>query len=183
MPLYRRIYTPGQMQFITASTYRRTPLFLSGGFCRCFAQRLEELRRAEHFRLAGWVLMPDHFHLLIRPEPAQAVPLIMKALKEETARRILKILRQNLHHPWCCKTLARLQLPSTVHHQSHFRLWQRRFYPFNIFTEKKFQEKLDYMHDNPVKAGLVNSPGEWPWSSWRFYYLEDATILGMDRLE
>lgn len=183
MPLYRRIYTPGQMQFITASTYRRTPLFLSGRFCRCFVQRLEEVRREEHFRLAGWVLMPDHFHLLIRPEPAQAVPLIMKALKEETARRILKILRQNLHHPWCCKTLTRLQLPSSVHDQSNFRLWQRRFYPFNIFTEKKFQEKLDYMHVNPVKAGLVSSPGEWPWSSWRFYYLEDATILRMDRLE
>ena len=182
MPLYHRVYTPGQAQFITASTYRRTPLFLSERFCRCFVQRLKEVRREGHFLLAGWVLMPDHFHLLIRPEPAEAVPLIVKALKEETAKRILKTLRQNPQHPWCRKVLARLQLPSTVHDESHFRLWQRRFYPFNIFTEKKFQEKLDYMHHNPVTRGLVGSPGEWPWSSWRFYYREDATLLRMDRL-
>ncbi|MGA2986224.1 MAG: hypothetical protein ABSG32_20660 [Terriglobia bacterium] len=107
----------------------------------------------------------------------------MKSLKEETAKSILKTLRQNLHHSWCRRMLSRLLLPSTVHDESHFRLWQRRSYPFNIFTEKKFQEKLDYMHNNPVTAGLVSSPAQWPWSSWRFYYLEDASILRMDRLD
>ena len=76
VPLYHRVYTPGQVQFITASTYRRTPVFRSERFCRCFVQRLDEVRRDEHFRLADWVLMPDHFHLLIRPEPDKALPLI-----------------------------------------------------------------------------------------------------------
>jgi hypothetical protein len=71
--------------------------------------------------------------------------------------------------------------PSTVHDESHYRLWQRRFYPFNVYSDKKFQEKLDYMHNNPVERRLVSSPSEWPWSSWRFYYLEDASILRMDR--
>ena len=182
MPLYHRIYTPGQVQFITTSTYRRAPLFFSERFCRAFVQRLEEVRQEWHFRLAGWALMPDHFHLLIRPEPAETVPLMIKGLKEETAKRILKTLRQNLHHPWCRKMLGRLQLPPTVHDESHYRLWQRRFYPFNIFTEKKFQEKFDYVHNNPVTRGLVISPDQWPWSSWRFYCLEDASVLRMDRL-
>jgi putative transposase len=63
-----------------------------------------------------------------------------------------------------------------------YRLWQRRSYPFNVFSEHKYQEKLDYMHNNPVTRGLVSSPGDWPWSSWRFYYLQDASILRMDRL-
>ena len=40
---------------------------------------------------------------------------------------------------------------------------------------------LDYMHNNPVTRGLVNSPEDWPWSSWRFYYLKDASILRMGR--
>ncbi|MGH9440276.1 MAG: REP-associated tyrosine transposase [Terriglobia bacterium] len=182
MPLYHRFYCPGELQFLTASTYRRTPLFRSERFRRYFVQRLEEVREATHFLLAGWVLMPEHFHLLIRPGPAETTPAIMKALKEASATRILKTLRGNAEHPWCRGTLARLRLPPTVHDESHYRLWQRRFYPFNVFSEKKFQEKLDYMHNNPVVRGLVSSPGDWPWSSWRFYYLGDSSMLRMDRL-
>ena len=182
MPLYHRVDTPGQLQFITASTYRRTQLFLSDKFRRCFVQRLEEVRGELHFLLVGWVLMPEHFHILIRPQPADTTPLVMKGLKEESAKRIIKILRQNLQYPWCRKTLDGLRLPPTVHDESHYRLWQRRFYPFNVFSEHKYQEKLDSMHNNPVTRGLASSPGDWPWSSWRYYYMEDASILRMDRL-
>jgi len=183
MPFYKRTYSPGQLQFITTSTYRRAPLFLSERFCRCFVQRIEEVRQELKFLLLGWVLMPDHFHLLLKPEPAETTPLILKELKEETAERIIKMLRENPQHPWCRKMLTRLRLPPTVHDESHYRLWQRRFYPFNVFSEKKRQEKLNYMHNNPVKRGLVSAPGDWPWSSWRFYFLQDASILRMDRLQ
>ena len=78
--------------------------------------------------------------------------------------------------------LARLRLPPTVHDESHYRVWQRRFYPFNVYSEKKRLEKLDYMHNNPVQRGLVSSPGDWAWSSWRFYFLQDASLLAMDRV-
>ena len=182
MPLYKRSYSPGQLQFITTSTYRRARLFLSERFCRCFVRRLERLRQEMKFLLIGWVLMPDHFHLLLKPEAAETTPLIVKGLKEQTATRILKTLRENPQYPWCQKMLARLRLPPTVHDESHYRVWQRRFYPFNVYSEKKRLEKLNYMHHNPVKRGLVSSPGDWPWSSWRFYFLQDTSILAMDRL-
>ena len=103
---------------------------LSKGLTRC--------GRNLHFLLIGWVLMPEHFHVLIKPEPAETTPLIMKGLKEESAKRIIRTLRENLQYPWCRKTLARLRLPSTVHDESHYRLWQRRFYPFNVFSERNF---------------------------------------------
>ena len=181
MPIYGRIYKPGEVQFITTSTYRRVPVFRSPRFRQFFVQRLEEVRQKMHCLLIGWVLMPEHFHLLFKPQPAESTPVVIKELKEETARRILKNLRQNLCYPWCRRTLARFRLPPTVHDESHFRVWQRRFHPFDIFTEAKLREKLNYMHNNPVKRGLVNSPGDWPWSSWRFYYLQDTPVLGMDR--
>jgi len=176
------VYTPGELQFLTSSTYRRIPVFLSDRFRHCFVQRLEEVRQERHFLLVSWVLMPEHFHLLIRPEPAETTPLIMKELKEESAKQIIRTLRANAEHRWCGKMLSSLRLPPTVRDESHYRLRQRRFYPFNVFSEKKFQEKLDYMHNNPVQRRLVSSPSEWPWSSWRFYYWEDASILRMDRL-
>jgi putative transposase len=78
--------------------------------------------------------------------------------------------------------LERVRLPSTVHSPAHFRLWQRRFYDMNIWSEKNRFEKLNYMHGNPVKRGLVNSPDQWPWSSFRFYNLVDESLLKMDRM-
>jgi REP-associated tyrosine transposase len=51
---------------------------------------------------------------------------------------------------------------------------QRRFYDFNVWTEKKRVEKLRYMHRNPVKRGLVLEPEQWRWSSFRWYALREA---------
>ena len=68
--------------------------------------------------------------------------------------------------------------PAPAGHQ----LWQRRYVPFNVFSEKKHMEKLDYMHYNPVKKRLVRSRDQWPWSSFRFYDLNDSSVLSMDSL-
>jgi len=182
MPFYQRHYSPGQLQFVTTSTYRRVPLFLSERFRRGFVETLRRLRQEMGFLLLGWVLMPEHFHLLLKPEPAEATSLILKRLKEEAATHILQTLREHRQYPWCGKMLAQLRLPPTVHDESHYRVWQRRFYPFNVYSEKKRLEKLNYMHNNPVKHGLVKEPGDWPWSSWRFYFLQDGSVLEMDRL-
>ncbi|MGH9432073.1 MAG: hypothetical protein ACRD3T_11075 [Terriglobia bacterium] len=106
----------------------------------------------------------------------------MQKLSERTANFILRTLRRNLALPWCQKMLNRLELPPTVHHHAHYRVWQRGGYDMNIWSEKKRLEKLTYMHNNPVKRGLVSQTGDWPWSSWRFYYRQDASVLAMDRM-
>jgi putative transposase len=61
-------------------------------------------------------------------------------------------------------------------------VWQRGGDDMKIWSEKKRLEKLNYMHNNPVRRRLVAQPADWPWSSWRFYHLEDASILAMDRM-
>jgi putative transposase len=177
-----RYYHPGHLQFITASTYRRAPLFESRRFCRLFVRVLEEVRGEFGFLLLGWVLMPEHFHLLVQPNPADSTSGIVQQLKQRTAFHILKTLRQNSRSPWCSRMLSLLRLPATVHDQAQYRVWQCRFYPFNIYTETKRLEELNYMHGNPVQRRLVDSPDQWPWSSFRFYYLDDASVLSMDRL-
>jgi len=73
-------------------------------------------------------------------------------------------------------------LPATVHSRTRYGVWERRYYPFHGYSEQKVQEKLDYRHVHPVKRGLVCSPEQWPWSSFRFYYLNDVCVLKMDRL-
>jgi REP element-mobilizing transposase RayT len=116
-----------------------------------------------------------------RPRIIPSKPTVRRTLTVAT-RFVLRNLRQNQNHPWCRKILDRFTLPSTVHLHGPGRVWQRRFYDLNVWSEKKRLEKLNYMHANPVKRGLVSSPDQWPWSSFRFYYLEDASMLPMDRL-
>jgi putative transposase len=181
LPIYHRHFEPGHLQFITTSTYRRAKLFESELFRWSFVHVLRQLHRETGFRLIGWVLMPEHFHLLIRPDPPDGISRFLQELKKRTAQNIIAALRRNPHLDWCRTTLGRLRLPPTVHTDSHYRVWQRRFVPFNVYSDQKRLEKLSYMHNNPVKR-LVTSADLWPWSSFRFYYLNDSSVLTMDRL-
>jgi putative transposase len=105
--------------------------------------------------------MPEHVHLLFS-EPERGNPsLVMAALKQTFSRRLLGVVREN----------ADPQLWGTPLAARH--IWQRRFYDFVVFTEKKRIEKLRYMHRNPVLRGLVREPQEWMWSSYRHYAYDE----------
>jgi putative transposase len=166
----------------TASTYRRAKLFDSLRFRRHFIRTLAELRVELDFKIVGYVLMPEHFHLLIWPSPSADPSRIVQSLKERTAKFILANLQASREHPWCARMLAAVTLPASVHLHGPHRVWQRRFYDLNVWSDKKRLEKLSYMHGNPVKRGLVSSPDQWPWSSFRFYHLHDTSVLAMDRM-
>jgi REP-associated tyrosine transposase len=180
MPRQRHYYGGNHLHFITASTYRRAKVFDSDRFRRHFIQALDELRDEFSFKILGYVLMPGHFHLLIGPSPSADPSRIVQSLKERTARFILSNLQTHRERRWCTRMLTALTLPPTVHLHGPHRVWQRRFYDLNVWSEKKRLEKLNYTHGNPVKRGIVASPDQWPWSSCRFYFLEDASILAMD---
>ena len=177
-----RYYGENDLHFLTTSTYRRTQIFNSELFKREFVATLAELRAEMGFRLLGYVLMPEHFHLLIWPSGDANPSQILQKLEDRTALFVLKHLKGNATHPWCRKVLDQVRLPATVHHHAHFRVWQRRGYDLNVWSSKKRDEKLDYMHNNPVVRKLVDQPGDWPWSSWRFYFLNDSSVLSMDRI-
>ena len=175
-------YGRNQLHYITTSTYRRARLFDSERFKRQFMTTCRDLREELLFRIIGHVLMPEHFHILLWPSELANPSQIMQKLEDRSAKFILKNLRHNREFAWCESMLDRLELPPTVHHHARHRVWRRRFYDFNVWSEKKIQEKLDYMHNNPVERRLVEKPGDWPWSSWRFYYMEDSSVLAMDRM-
>ena len=63
------------------------------------------------------------------------------------------------------------------------RFWQPRFYDFNVWSVRKKNEKLHYMHMNPVKRGLVRNPKDWPWSSYRAYMEIEPVLLPVDRVD
>ena len=122
---------------------------------------LDEVRRRHAFRLIGFVVMPEHVHLLLS-EPAKKDPSkILQVLKQKVAGALLKKRRP--------ASSAQLSLPFGGSQTEETHFWQRRFYDFNVWSEKKLREKLEYMHANPVQRKLVQHPKDWPWSSWAHY--------------
>jgi putative transposase len=156
----RRYYGAGYLHFITTSCYQRHSWLGSARNRDLFVQTLEQVRRCYHFVVVGYVVMPEHVHLLLS-EPQRANPsVVMQALKQGFARRLLRRLRSK--HNVC-----QGRLWSAAVDEGH--IWQRRFCDFVVRTEHKRVEKLRYMHHNPVKRGLVLEPDQWRWSSYRYY--------------
>jgi len=166
-----RIYERGHLHFVTFSCYQRRALLASVPARNIFVQVLDTVRDRHGFALVGYVVMPEHVHLLIG-EPRRGSPsTVLQILKQSVSRR----LSQNRQA---------LKRQTEVHFEDHTellpRFWQRRFYDFNVWSLKKRIEKLDYMHLNPTKRGLVAHPRDWPWSSFSFYAKSTQPLIRID---
>jgi len=209
----RRYYGTGGLHFITCSCYQRRQLLDTAERRDLLLEILERMRLRYRFVVVGYVVMPEHFHLLIS-EPEVGTPsTVMQAIKLGFVRRVFphpsfgkvgdskdptsraKSARE-MGHPLECfysgrvgdskiptsraKNARKMEHPglSDMGHpgvsnggypgvSSHF--WQRRFYDFNLWSQRKEVEKLHYMHRNPVERGLVERPEDWRWSSFRAY--------------
>jgi len=153
-----RYYGTQHLHFITCSCYRRQPQLHTAWRRNLFLKILEQARRKYRFVVHGYVLMPEHFHWLIT-EPELGDPsVVMKVVKERFTRQL------NRRRKPAVSAQAALwdSIPDPV--------WQKRFYDFNVWSERKRIEKLRYMHRNPVKRGLVIEPDQWKWSSFRAYW-------------
>ena len=160
----RRCYGSGDLHFITCSCYHRIPFLDRPQRRDLFLKLLEQARRKYRFTILGYVVMPEHIHLLIS-EPETGDPsVVMKVVKQRFARRVRK--RR------ACAAQTQLWSESDPGH-----VWQKRFYDFNVRSERKRIEKLRYMHRNPVRRGLVAKPDQWRWSSFRSYaYAERGAV-------
>jgi putative transposase len=168
----RRRYGQRHLHFITCSCYRRLPLFASARAKNLFVKILDEVRDRYGFALAGYVVMPNHIHLLIG-EPARGTPsTVMQVLKQRVSRRLRRKPRKKV-------SSQQLRLPFRDVPDLP-RLWQPRFYDFSVWSQTKFVEKLHYMHMNPVRRRLVSHPKDWPWSSFSFYAKKEAVLVRID---
>jgi len=118
--------------------------------------------------------MPEHVHLLLG-EPQKGTPsTVLQMLKQRTSR---KLRNEEKGHPVAQVRLPRPELADTLP-----QFWQARFYDFNVYSDKKRREKLDYMHRNPVTRKLVRRPQDWPWSSYLSYEKGEAGLIPIDHI-
>jgi REP-associated tyrosine transposase len=139
----KRYQQTRQLHFITFSCYHRAPLLGTAKARNLFTDSLERVRRRYGFYVVGYVVMPEHVHLLISEPERSSLRVALQMLKQIVSRK--------------------------VHGPGDDPFWQPPYYDFNVWSERKRVEKLRYIHNNPVKRGLVAHPEDWEWSSFRHY--------------
>ncbi len=116
---------------------------------------------------SGYVVMPDHVHLIVWFGLSSQLSRFLKSWKQTSSLRLKAMLRG-----------VAPRFAGKIPPRDPF--WQPGYYPFNLYSQKKAEQKLDYMHKNPVTAGFVRSAIDWQWSSARHYLLGDPSVVPLE---
>jgi putative transposase len=173
----RRTYnTYGHAREITFSCFRRMPLLSRDRTRQWLVEAIDKARARLSFDVWAYVVMPEHVHILLLPrnESAEIAP-ILQAIKQPVARKATNFLRA--HNPSWLEHL-KVERPGG---RPSYRFWQQGGgYDRNIFTDKVAWAAVDYIHQNPVRRGLVDCPLNWPWSSAACYAGAEHNKLQVD---
>jgi putative transposase len=126
--------------FVTFSCFQRHANLRPSAAKDLFVDGLERIRARYGLEVVGYVVMPEHVHLLVSEPRVESLDISLQALKLSVSRR-----------------------------SKQGQFWQARYHDFNVYSRHKRLEKLDYMHWNPVKRRLVERMEDWQWSSYLFY--------------
>ncbi len=163
----------GRARFVTFCTHQKLPILSNRVFRDIVVGRIHEFCHNRQLRLLGYVVMPEHVHLVIvPPEDVELGPLVGE-LKRITARDIHKLLKNSESD-----LSAKLLVQRDGRKKTAF--WQRRCFDHNCRTEESVWEKVNYCHNNPVKRGLVRQRADWKWSSHSYYAASDNVLLEID---
>ncbi len=172
MTRLRHYDDPNVVRFITFSCYRRLPLLSDDDNKRIFIDILNQYRHKYNIKIYGYVIMPEHVHLVLHPPEGLKLGEIIGKLKglasHEIAAKGLKQIAEG-------KSIGReLIVPPPG------AFWQRRCYDHNCRLQKTIMEKIQYCHKNPVVRGLVETPGDYFWSSYNWYMGVEDVPIDMD---
>lgn len=155
------------MAFVTTTVKDWQPVFSDLRIANLILRQLDETLRHYQVSLAAYVLMPSHIHLLLGFRNIEKLSEVIQSFKGLSAKKLRKLLLQD--------TFA------IFYDGERFNFWKPCFDDLIIFSEKQFRIKIDYIHNNPVKAGLVSQPADYALSSASDRLTGEAGILPVDR--
>ena len=154
-----RVHEQDRAHFVTSTVVAWLPIFTTAARCDVLVQSFEYCRAHKQLKIYGWVILDNHFHAILS---APDLPRTMADLKRHTALQLLELLEEE-NAEWL---LHQLRYHRAQHKtESEYQVWLEGFHPQSIATDEIMLQKLEYLHNNPVKRGLVASPEHWRYSS------------------
>ena len=162
----RRYNEPGHAHAFTFSCFRRQPFLSRERSRQWLIDAIDRARKKHGFHVWAYVIMPEHSHLLIYPiEEEYDISAMLASIKKSVANRALAFVGR--HAPDFLTRMRDEQPNGKVAH----RFWQRGGgYDRNLWSPRYIWQTIDYIHDNPVRRGLCDTPADWFWSSAADYH-------------
>ncbi len=182
MPNSYRVFTDQHYAFfITWTVVDWLPLFDHAPYRKIVLDALNYLRTNKNTQLNAFVIMSTHLHAILWPEIGTSLSDVTRDFKRFTSREISReASRQGTTE--FIETFKRARNENRAQDVSTYQVWQEGSHPEAIFTEKFARQKMDYIHMNPVRAGLVKVATDWPYSSVKAYILDEETYPPTDLL-
>jgi REP element-mobilizing transposase RayT len=166
--------------FISFAVVNWIDVFSRDLYFSCITGSLDYCRKNKGMEIYGYCIMSNHIHLIFRSSLNDPSGLI-RDFKGFMSRKMLKIIEENPQESrkeWMLWMFERAGKKNS--NVTNKQFWQQNNHPIEIWSLKVFEQKLNYIHQNPVKAGFVTDPIDWKYSSARNYGNDDATILEID---
>ncbi|MFH0991410.1 MAG: transposase [bacterium] len=172
----RRIYNTRENTafFITTTITRFARVFVEDRYCNLLIQSIRQYQQRYKFLTLGFVVMPSHFHWIIVPDLMRgSISDIMRDIKKDTAWRVFEQLENDGHS----ELLRLFEFEGKNVRGQDRKFWMRRFDDVMIRDDLMLKQTLEYIHYNPVKAGMVDDPEDYRYSSARNYIVGDHSVL------
>jgi REP element-mobilizing transposase RayT len=178
---YRVFNNQNYAYFVTWTGVDWLQLFDKEPYRQIVLASLNFLRTNKSTQLNAFVIMPTHLHAVLWPEIGTNLSDVTWDFKRYTSREISKEANRQSAQEFIA-TFKRASNENRAQDISTYQVWQEGSHPEAIFTEKFARQKIDYIHLNPVRAGLVKMAEEWPYSCARAYLLGEETYPPTDLL-
>jgi len=158
-----RIFANNQPYFLTCTVVRWLPVFVHPKFTQIILDSLDFMQTENRLILCAYVIMENHLHLIAG---SSDLGKEIGDFKSFTARRIIDCLESTGPSP----LLRELSSAKRAHKKDRqYQLWQEGSHPKHVQGNEMMRQKIDYIHNNPVRRGYVDNPVDWRYSSARNY--------------
>ncbi|MBU0598310.1 transposase [Patescibacteria group bacterium] len=196
----KTIVVHGHAYFVTTRVHEGLPIFYCPNLCQIIINGLNFYRQAKQSNLLGYVIMPTHLHYIFWPYGKYSIIEILRDFKKQTAKDIIKELKKIKQGGWINNPIqmdkggitnptspewAQGMLNLFFHNsiKQEYKVWQSNNWVTNIYSESFLITKLNYIRQNPVKAGFVRQETDYVFSSARNYYFNDNSLIKIDHHE
>jgi putative transposase len=170
----RKSFTDATTFFVTTTVARFADVFTTDKYCDIFIHNIHHYQNRYKFLILGYVIMPSHFHWILDINPALgAISDIMRDIKKYTTWDVMEAMEKDNRD----QLMKLFEQASVGYPDQKRKFWMNRFDDEIIRNQEMFRTKLEYIHNNPVKANLVDEAEEYKYSSARNYLLNDQTVL------
>ncbi|HPP76259.1 MAG TPA: transposase [Armatimonadota bacterium] len=165
-----RVAEAGYPYFITSTVLHWISIFSRDDYFKVLVDSFNYCIKNKGLIVHAYVLMPNHFHAVLTQSEGKLSDVV-RDMKRHTAKTVGLKLEPDGRLMWLRSFHNAAKTPDGI------KLWKDEFHPEQIYSQKFFEQKVDYIHNNPVRAGYVVDPCYWKYSSAGFYYKQEPSVI------